>query len=87
MRASELKRQFRNGEIDVFTEMLRKWAKPFGYHPKDSISFMARLGYRCHAVGPAAPTPLNTMTDESVETNFVFLHGQRHAALAANVEA
>jgi FkbM family methyltransferase len=60
----------------VFTEMLRKWSKPFGYHPNEVIAFFRRLGYSCHAVAPQGLVPFDRMTDESLETNFVFLpHG------------
>lgn len=62
----------------VFTEMLRKWSRPFGYHPNDVIEFFGRLGYGCHAIGPQGLTPFTKMTETSTETNFVFLHKQHH---------
>ena len=30
----------------IFTEMLRKWAAPFGYHPNEIIDLLGALGYR-----------------------------------------
>lgn len=65
----------------VFTEMLRKWSKPFGYHPNDVISLFERLGYYCYAINLSGLTRFSQMTDESTETNFVFLHNEKHAAL------
>lgn len=79
---------FRGGESTikrhrpiVFTEMLRKWSKPFNYHPNDVIEFFGRLGYGCHAIGSEGLAPFTAMTDESTETNFVFLHSQHHERL------
>lgn len=33
----------------VFTEMLRKWAAKFGYHPNDIIQLLKEFGYQCYA--------------------------------------
>ena len=35
----------------VFAELLRKWSKPFGYHPNDMLCLFRGLGYLCYAVG------------------------------------
>lgn len=32
----------------IFTEMLRKWAAKFGYHPNDIIDFFKQFGYNCY---------------------------------------
>jgi FkbM family methyltransferase len=61
----------------VFAEMLRKWARPFGYHPNDMIDFFSGLEYRCYSVSEAGLAPFRRMTDASVETNFVFLSRER----------
>ena len=37
----------------VLAEMLRKWSKPFGYHPNDMLFYFAELGYECFAIGQA----------------------------------
>ena len=63
----------------VFLEMLRKWAAKFGYHPNDIIELMAGHGYRCLEMAAAGPTPVACVTDETVSTNFLFLHPDRHA--------
>jgi FkbM family methyltransferase len=63
----------------VFAELLRKWSKPFGYHPNDMLAFFGELGYQCFAVGEAGVRPLAEVTDDTPETNYAFLHGTRHA--------
>jgi FkbM family methyltransferase len=62
----------------VFTEMLRKWAAKFDYHPNDIITFFTSLGYRCFYVQDFKLVELTEMTDETIETNFFFLHTQQH---------
>jgi FkbM family methyltransferase len=65
----------------VFAELLRKWSKPFGYHPNDMLAFFAALGYQCLAVGEAGVNSIVEVTDDTTETNYAFLHGERHADL------
>jgi len=69
----------------VFAEVLRKWSKPFGYHPNDMLAFFAQLGYQCLAVGADGVKPIAEVTDETVETNYAFLHKERHAELAVQL--
>lgn len=63
----------------VFAELLRKWSKPFGYHPNDMLAFFATLGYQCFAVGETGVRPLSEVTDDTPETNYAFLHADKHA--------
>lgn len=70
----------------VFTELLRKWSKPFGYHPNDMISYFDELGYLCFAVGAAGVRRINSVTDETKETNYSFLHGKNHAHLISMLD-
>lgn len=65
----------------VFTELLRKWSAPFGYHPNDVLAFFAELGYGCWGVGEYGLREIDTVSDETVETNYAFLHRQAHAEL------
>lgn len=65
----------------VFAELLRKWSKPFGYHPNDMLAFFAALGYRCLAVGDAGIRTISEVTDETPETNYAFLHADRHGEM------
>jgi FkbM family methyltransferase len=62
----------------VFTEMLRKWAARFGYHPNELIDVFESLGYQCFSIAGDRLTPLTRMTDQTVETNFFFLHNDKH---------
>lgn len=71
----------------VFAELLRKWAKPFGYHPNDMLNFFRELGYRCYAVGTSGVRRLDEVTDETPETNYAFVHAEAHGAAIAALEA
>ena len=63
----------------VFTEMLRKWAASFGYSPNDIIDWFAALGYGCFTVSGARLARFGRMDDDTAETNFFFLHEDKHA--------
>ncbi len=67
----------------IFTEMLRKWCAKYHYHPNDIIAQLATLGYNCHVVDHHRLAPCPTVTDDTKETNFIFLHRDQHAAVAA----
>jgi len=62
----------------IFTEMLRKWAKKFDYHPNEIISLFNGLGYRCFSIRNGFLSELSYMDDSTVETNFFFLHKEKH---------
>lgn len=66
----------------VFTELLRKWSAPFGYHPNDVLSFFKNLSYYCYAVGNDGLQEIDRVTDGTLETNFVFLHNEAHRHLS-----
>jgi FkbM family methyltransferase len=63
----------------VFTEMLRKWAAKFGYHPNDIIAFYKNFGYNCYTAHNGKLQPFDTVTESTTETNFFFLHPDKHA--------
>jgi FkbM family methyltransferase len=63
----------------IFTEMLRKWSKRFDYHPNDIITFFKALGYQCFTINHQKLMGFDKMTDETVETNFIFLHSEKHS--------
>ena len=65
----------------VFTEMLRKWSAKFDYHPNEIISLFASLGYRCMYVKNNVLKELKRMTEETEETNFFFMHTEKHGSL------
>jgi FkbM family methyltransferase len=62
----------------VFAEMLRKWAKQFLYHPNDMIHYFAELGYSCFAVEKKGARKIQNITEDTIETNYVFLHLEAH---------
>jgi FkbM family methyltransferase len=66
----------------VFTEMLRKWAVKFDYHPNDIIALFDELGYSCFVIYDKVNLRKIEKVDESTsETNFVFLNNEKHLAL------
>ena len=71
----------------VFAELLRKWSKPFGYHPNDMLTYFAELDYECFAVGHSGVRRIDSVTDETEETNYAFIHRVKHAELARKLEA
>lgn len=67
----------------VFTEMLRKWAAKFNYHPNQIIELFSGLGYSCFAGRDGKLVEFLAMDDNTTETNFFFLHPDAHAAKIA----
>lgn len=68
----------------IFTEMLRKWAAKFGYHPNDMIAFMAGLGYTCHIIFQNRLRRCSYVDETTTETNYVFLHLEQHAQIISS---
>jgi FkbM family methyltransferase len=66
----------------IFLEMLRKWARQFDYHPNDIISLLRQSGYRCWGLGETSLREIDTVTEETRETNYLFLHASHHAEIA-----
>lgn len=58
----------------VFTEMLRKWAAKFGYHPNDIIQLFTELGYKCYVASEGKLKAFGQVDEQTIETNFFFLH-------------
>jgi len=56
----------------IFAELLRKWSAGFGYHPNEVVSALQNIGYSCFAVGEVL-TEIESITEETLETNFLFL--------------
>ena len=63
----------------IFTEMLRKWAAKFDYHPNDIIDFFKQFGYNCYTSHDGKLKAIDKVTEETMETNFFFLHPTKHA--------
>ncbi len=64
----------------VFTELLRKWAASFGYHPQDVVELFFSMGYGCFTYEEGLLKPLDKIFEDTTETNFFFLHHSQHAA-------
>lgn len=69
----------------IFTELLRKWSRPFGYHPNDMLAWFAELGYVAIAVGAAGPRRIVEVTEETLETNYALLHPEVHGELLRDI--
>ena len=79
------------GALDLITrrhptiviELLRKWMKPFGAHPQDVIQLLIPLDYRCFAIEHNELRPIESISEKTSSTNFVFVHPsrKRHTAL------
>lgn len=65
----------------IYTEMLRKHSARFGYHPNEIIDMMAKLGYGCYTEDSDHLVPFSKMDENTIETNFFFLHKEQHAAI------
>ena len=69
----------------VFLEMLRKWAKPYGYTPNDIIEFFSQFGYLCCGVSDTGNRLMDNVDEETVETNYLFLHRENHGPQIAQL--
>lgn len=65
----------------ILIELLRKWAEKFGYHPNEVLDRLLALGYRAFTIDEAGLHPCPGIDEDTVETNFVFLHRERHRDL------
>lgn len=71
----------------LLLELLRQHAARFGYHPNEVIDLLDNLGYDCFTVENSHPEwlrplliPFGRMDENTIETNFFFLHTDKHAA-------
>ena len=62
----------------IFAELLRKWAAKFNYHPNDVLNLLGDLGYRCFTVTGTNLVEIEEIDDRTIETNFFFLHQEKH---------
>ena len=69
----------------VFSEMLRKWSAKFNYHPNDIIDFFRQFGYNCYVVSGGKLKEFDLVTEDTIETNYFFLHPEKHAAKIAEL--
>ena len=69
---------FKHKKPIIFTEMLRKWAAKFGYHPNDIIKYFSQFGYKCFIANKGKLKIVDKVDDQTIETNFFFLHRDKH---------
>ncbi|QJD84236.1 FkbM family methyltransferase [Cohnella herbarum] len=62
----------------LFLELLRKWAKKFNYHPNEVLVVLGEIGYACLRIEETGLSEIGEITDETVQTNFIFLHREKH---------
>ena len=62
----------------IFSELLRKWAAKFGYHPDDIINLLSPLGYNCYGIGSQKLSQIKNVQENTEETNFLFFHRKKH---------
>lgn len=79
------KNTLQNFQPKLFVEMLRKWSKQFGYHPNDIILYLKDLGYRCFVIKSELLAEVFEVDENTVETNFVFLHNEKHFEEISNL--
>jgi FkbM family methyltransferase len=63
----------------VFSEILRKWSAKFNYHPNDIFGLFAHLGYQAFTAHDQRLHRFYSMDEATLETNFFFLHADKHA--------
>ena len=61
----------------IMAELLRKWMKPFGHSPQMFLDKLALLDYRCFAICQGSLCEIDQIGEETVETNFIFVHQDR----------
>ena len=58
----------------IMVELLRKWMKPFGHTPQMFLDKMFEHNYICYAIGVGNLTEIRRINDDTIETNFIFVH-------------
>jgi len=62
----------------IFAELLRKWSAKFDYHPNEVIELLKSIGYKCFFVNGNRLQKIERISDDTIETNFFFLHQEKH---------
>jgi len=70
----------------VFSEILRKWSRKFDYNPNDIFDLFYDLGYKSFFPKAGKLHPFGYMDDETIETNFFFLHEIGHKKIIKKFE-
>ena len=67
----------------VFSEMLRKWSAKFEYHPNDIIKLFKNWGYQCFIMDSGKLKNIYLVDENTIETNYFFLHTEKHRRIIA----
>ena len=62
----------------LMMELLRKWSKCFNYHPNDVIDFFKQINYKCFVASDKYLKCVESINEDTVETNYFFLHEEKH---------
>jgi FkbM family methyltransferase len=65
----------------IFSEILRKWSAKFSYNPNEIFDLFRNQGYQAFTVTDQYLTEFFTMDEYTVQTNFFFLHTEKHKVL------
>ncbi|MBH3471857.1 FkbM family methyltransferase [Pseudomonas putida] len=64
----------------ILMELLRKWSRAFDYHPNDVLDLLGGYGYGAWVFNESGKIePCARITEDTVQTNFVFMHPFKHA--------
>lgn len=77
----------KNAQPIVFTEMLRKWSAKYDYHPNDIISLFKDYDYECYYSNSNKLHKIIAVTEDTLETNFFFLHSVKHRNIIEKYES
>jgi len=71
----------------VFSEILRKWSKKFGYHPNDIINLFRSIDYECYVINNDKIEKFGYVDDDTIQTNYLFFHKEKHVDIIKNLSA
>jgi len=71
----------------VFSEILRKWSKKFGYHPNDLIGLFRELNYQCYIIRDNKIVEFGQVDENTTETNYLFFHDKKHRDLVERLKS
>lgn len=71
----------------IYSEMLRKWSKKFGYHPNDIINLFRSIDYECYVINNDKIEKFGYVDDDTIQTNYLFFHKKKHVDIIKNLSA
>ena len=70
----------------VLSEILRKWSAKFNYNPNEIFELFKSLGYQAFTAEANYLGRFSKMDESTMETNFFFLHADKHSNLIKRFE-